>query len=192
MIRTAIQFIATLAAAMLGEYLMCRLLRFPGISQPRFWIAIVFWSTATLGYLIPRDLTPSLRTRILSGLLAVAALAASRAWLAWHLRFPIEARIILAPLTALIVFYITAFVTAPPRPPGILVMVLLAGVVAQFFSMWWSLGFETDSGLRFTAAEVIPFAAATIALLVTDNLTKTGDNPTMHLDPSSNSRFTSV
>ena len=77
MIKTAIQFIATLAAAMLGEYLVCRLLRFPSISQPRFWIATVFWLTATLGYLIPRDLTPSLRTRILGGFLAVAALGAA-------------------------------------------------------------------------------------------------------------------
>lgn len=178
MIRTAIQFVATLAAALLGEYAMCRLLRFPSMSQPRLWVAVVFWSAATLAYLMPRHLTRSPRTRILGSLLVVAALAVARAWFVWQLRFPVGLGLTLAPLPALIGFYIAAFLTAPPRSPGCLTAVLLVGVVVQFLSVWWSHGFETDFVLRMTAAEVIPFAAATVVLLLMDNLIKTGDNPT--------------
>lgn len=178
MIRTAIQFVASLAIAIMGEYIMCRLLRFPSMSHPRFWVAVVFWSAATLAYLIPRDLTGSMRTRILCSLLVVTTLAAARAWFAWQLRVPVSLRLTLAPLPALIVFYVTAFVIAPPRLPRVLVTVLLAGVAVQFLSMWGAYGFKQDLALEMAAPQVIPFLAATAALLVTDNLIKTGDNPT--------------
>lgn len=179
--RTAIQFVAALGLAMLGEYVMCRLLRFPSMSQPRFWFAIASWSAATLGYLLPRDLTPSLRTRILGGLLVVVALAAARAWFVWQLHFPVGLWPILAPLPALIVFYVAAFLIAPPRPPSVLVVMLLAGVAVQFLSMWWSYGFKQDLALDMAAPQVIPFLAAAAALLVSDNLSKTGDNPTRQM-----------
>lgn len=182
MIRPAVQFVAVLVAAMLGEYIVCRLLRFPSMSQPRFWVAAVFWSAATLGYLIPRDLTPSLRTRILGGFLVVAALGVARAWFAWQICFPVGLRLIVAPLPALIVFYIASVVTATPRSPGSLVTVLLPGLAVQFLAMWWSYGFKQDLALDMAAPQVIPFFAATVTLLVTDNLIKTGDNPTRQME----------
>ena len=184
--KNIIQFVAALVAAMLGEYIVCWLLRVPSMSQPRFWVAVVFWSVAELAYLAPRSATRSLRTRILACFLFIAVLAVARAWLAWHLRIPVHFSHILAPMPALVVFCIAAFLTAPPRAPSRLVAVLLVAVVVQFLSMWWSYGFETEQHLGLAALQVIPLLSATAALLLTDNLIKTEENPTTGCSPISN------
>ena len=175
--KTAIQFVAALVAAMLGEYVTCRLLQFPSMSQTRFWGAVVFWSVAILAYLVPRSVMRTLRTRVLGSLLVVSVLAVARVWFAQYLRIPAGMLIVLAPLPALFVFCVAAFLTEPPRVPSKLLAVLLTSVAVQFFSMWWSYSFDTDLVIKLTVSQVIPFLSATAVLLMTDNFIKTGDKP---------------
>lgn len=177
MMRTAIQFVAMLAAALLGEYVSRVLTRMP-MSSPYLWFYAVHWSAVGLAYLLPRSATRSVRTRILGSLLLISALAVTRTWFAWHLRAPLAIPVILAPLPAIVVLCVAASVTAPPRSATRLVFVLLAAVAVQFLFMWWSYDFQTEFLLRVTAAQLIPLVAAAFTLLVSDNLIERGVNPT--------------
>ena len=161
-----------LAAALLGEYVMLSLMRMP-MSFNDLWLFAALWSVAGLAYLVPRSVTRSLRTRILVSLLIISALAVMRVWVSWYIQSPVGILIVLAPLPALFVFCVAAFLIAPPRAPSRLGAVLLVSVTVHFFFMWWSYGFDTDLMLRLTAPQVIPFFAAISMLLVTDNMIKT-------------------
>jgi hypothetical protein len=185
MTRTAFQFIAMLAAALLGECIMCWLIHMP-VSAYRVSWAAAFWAATGAAYLVPRAIAKALRTRILGSLVVISALAVARAQMAWHLGFLAPLPIILAPLPALLTFCVAAFLKPPPRGLLSLAVIFLLSSVVYCFGMWWALGFKTDFMLLH-AAQLIPFMAAIGMLLAIDNLMNTGDNPTSHLEHIPNS-----